>query len=732
MRDFWYPVAAHIIPDSFPMMKFSHFQLTTRSFLVMMMIHCGAYALAQQAPDLAKQDPDATEADLLEVEKLADEMNEKPVAISGDRRSGALPQMASLRTNSEARAFILQIPAPRGMFLDRNGVPLANNEVRYYPAVQFPLLKNPTDSEIIDFATKQVTAANRLLGTNATLKDDVVLKHYKNRRWLPLNFGSVIGLEQAEKVAKLSDGLTVQPVYYRVYPEKTLAAHMLGYAGRVGWFPDGPVEEGDPIWEQMEGKSGLEKSFEKDLRGTDGELNVLFDENGIETNREIRINPVPGNNVVLTIDAEWQKRAEKILEEKVRRGAMVVMNVRTGEVMAMASYPTFDPNVWFPSISTEDKERLDNDPAVPMLCRAYQSAYPPASTFKIAVAIAALDSGTISPYSLFPGPPGYAVGNRVFSNWNKNHEGDLDVAKAIARSTNTWFYRVGIMTGARPIIDVAQRFGMGSKVGLPLPGEVPGFVPDQAWADRYRNGRFSGGDIANMAIGQGALLVTPLQMAQFMSGVANGSYLPEAKIIKQVQDVRNNVVRAPRSGSQRRLDVDLEVLMAVRKGMDDVVNESYGTARRARLEGAGDVTVAGKTGTGQWKIAINQNVAWFTGFVPADNPEYAFAVLYEGKPGEKVSGGSSAAPLVSEFFSPIYNEKLKKEEERLDDDKKKMLAMLQAESERDAQERSEREALAEQRALENPVQGSDRQEIEDAEAERRALLDQVSRMIDGE
>lgn len=714
------------------MMKIPRFLRTLTTLLVVMMVHYGTSAFAQQIAAVVKQDKDATEADLREVEKLADEMNEKPLAISGDRRSGSIPQMASLRTNSEARAFILQIPAPRGMFLDRNGVPLASNEVRYYPAVQFPLFKKPEDSQILDFATKQVTAVNRLLGTEVVLKDEVVLKHYKYRRWLPLNFGSAIGLEQAEKVAKLSEGLTVQPVYYRVYPKKSMAAHMLGYAGRVGWFPDGPVEEGDPIWEQMEGKSGLEKSFEKDLRGTDGELNVLFDENGIETNREIRVNPVPGNNVVLTIDAEWQNRAEKILAEKVRRGAMVVMNVRTGEVMAMASYPSFDPNVWFPSISTEDKERLDSDPGKPMLCRAYQSAYPPASTFKIVVAMAALQSGTISPYSLFPGPSSYAVGNRVFRNWNKNHEGDLDVAKAIARSTNTWFYHVGIMTGARPIIDIAKRFGMGSKVGLPLPGEVAGFVPDQEWADRFRNGRFSGGDIANMAIGQGALNVTPIQMAQFMSGVANGSYLPEAKIIKQVQDVRNNVVRVPRSGSQRRLDVDLDVLMAVRKGMDDVVNESYGTARRARLDGAGGVTIAGKTGTGQWRITINQNVAWFTGFVPADNPEYAFAMLYEGKPGEKVSGGGSAAPLVSEFFSPIYNEKLKIEEEQLDDEKKKMLEMLQAESERNAQERSEREALAEQRALENPVQAGDRREMEDAEAERRALLDQVSRMIDGE
>lgn len=714
------------------MMKFSRFQRLLTTLLAVTMIHCGSSVFAQQESAVVKKDPDATEADLLEVEKLADEMNEKPQAISGRRRNGSLPQMASLRTNSEARAFILQIPAPRGMFMDRNGVPLATNEVRYYAAVQFPLLKDPEDSQILDFATKQLTAANRLLGTESTLNDDVVLKHYKNRRWLPLNFGPAIELKQAEKVAKLSKGLTVQPVYYRVYPKNSMAAHMLGYAGRVGWFPDGPVEEGDPIWEQMEGKSGLEKAFEKDLNGTDGELNVLFDENGIETSREIRTTPVPGNNVVLTIDAEWQKRAEKILAEKVRRGAMVVMNVRTGEVMAMASYPTFDPNVWFPSISSEDKARLDNDIGKPMLCRAYQSAYPPASTFKIAVAIAALQSGTISPYSLFPGPPTYAVGNRVFSNWNKNHEGDLDVAKAIARSCNTWFYRVGIMTGARPIIDIAQRFGMGAKVGLPLAGEVAGFVPDQAWADRYRNGRFSGGDIANMAIGQGALTVTPIQMAQFMSAVANGSYLPEAKIIKQVQDVRNNVVRVPRSGSQHRLDVDLEVLMAVRKGMDDVVNQSYGTAKRARLEDAGGVTLAGKTGTGQWRVPIKQNVAWFTGFVPADNPEYAFAMLYEGKPGEKVSGGGSAAPLISEFFSPIYNEKLKEEEERLDDAKKQMLEMLQAESERDAQERSEREALAEQRELENPVQGSDRQDMEDAEAERRALLDQVSRMIDGQ
>lgn len=676
---------------------------------------------------------DETAGDLEELERLADEMNEKPSAISGRKRGGKQLQEASWRTNSEARAFILQIPAPRGMLLDRNGQPLATNEVRYLSAIQFPKLDDPSDENVLKFARTRIQrVAGAVQGRGAfgsDLKDGDIIKHYANRRWLPLTFGPVMVLDQAEKIAGLRDGVTVQPFYMRRYPNQTLAAHMLGYTGRVGWFPDGPVEEGDPLWEQIEGKAGLELTFENDLKGTDGALNVLFDENGRETNREITVTPTPGHNVVLTINKEWQKRAEDILAKSVRRGAIVVMDVRTGELVTMASFPTYNPNDWIPTISDEKYQALRDDKANPLLCRAYQSAYPPASTFKVVVALAALQTGTIYPYSTFPGPHAYAVGNRVFHNWNKNHEGDLDVARAIARSTNTWFYHVGIMTGAESILDTARKFGYGSKVGLPLVGESKGFVPDQAWADTNRNGRFMGGDIANMAIGQGALLTTPVQVAQLMAGIANGSYLPEAKLIKQVQDVRNNVVRLPKYGSQRRLNVDISVIMAVRQGMTDVVNQPYGTAKRARLKGDSGVTVAGKTGTGQWKVALKQNVAWFAGFVPADKPEYAFAVLYEGKPGEKVSGGGNAAPLVSQFFSPIYDEKLKKKQEEMSDERTSLLAKLQAESEQAARERTLSEAQAEQRS--NDGRTNDGGAIADPDADEAARLELLQQVLQG-
>ncbi|QQL44039.1 peptidoglycan D,D-transpeptidase FtsI family protein [Sulfuriroseicoccus oceanibius] len=689
---------------------------------------CNHLGMAQEAAPAPTASDKETAADLSEMEALADQMNEKPTVISGKRQEKRRLQQASWRTNSDARAFLLQIPAPRGMLLDRNGVPLATNEVRYLPAIQFPKLDDPSDAEIVEFARKRIAEIARILKMDSSigdgLEDEAIIKHYNNRRWLPLTFGPVLNLDQAEKVAAKEDGLSVQPFYMRKYPHQTIAAHMLGYTGRVGWFPDGPVEEGDPLWEQIEGKAGLELNLENDLKGKDGVLNVLFDENGKQTNRELTEVPVPGNNVVLTIDLEWQKRAEQILARNVRRGAIVVMDVKTGEILTMASYPTYNPNDWIPTISQEKYQRLRDDKANPLLCRAYQSAYPPASTFKIVVALAALQSRSIYPHSTFPGPPTYAVGNRVFKNWNKEPEGDLDVAKAIARSTNTWFYHVGIMTGAEPIYQTAQRFGLGRKVGLPLVGESPGFVPDQLWADRYRNGRFMGGDIANMAIGQGALLTTPVQMAQFMAAVGNGSYLPEAKLIKQVQDVRNNLVRMPKYGSPRRLNTDASVLNAVRQGMSDVVNEWYGTAKRARLTGNSGVKVAGKTGTGQWKIAVKQNVAWFAGFLPADDPEYAFAVLYEGRPGEKVAGGKNAAPLVSQFFSPIYDKKVKEERDKRAKERSELLAKLAEESERAAAERSRTEALAAEQSNRNQSDQDAAEQSEDERA-RMELLQQV-------
>jgi penicillin-binding protein 2 len=228
------------------------------------------------------------------------------------------------------------------------------------------------------------------------------------------------------------------------------------------------------------------------------------------------------------------------------------------------------------------------------------------------------------------------------------------VERAIARSCNTWFYQIGIRTGPSVFLGLSRRLGFGERSGLPLIGENPGLVPSDEWMLKNEKRRILDGDTANMSIGQGSLLATPLQVAQAMAGIANGGALPKLHLIRQVQDTRGRVVQAPIPERRNWLGVDPHAVEVVRKGMSDVVNSGGGTGRSAGLS---YTKLCGKTGTAQWgPQSKNQRLAWFAGFLPEDNPRYSFAVLYEGRPNEKVSGGRMAAPMVKKFFEGIKDD----------------------------------------------------------------------------
>lgn len=620
---------------------------------------------------------------------------------------------ANWQTNPNARALRLRVPAPRGLITDRHGRPLAQNKVVRQMAINFPLLRNATDAEILAFARRQFASANAVAGQRWDLEDKAILNHYRNRRWLPLAFTPILTEDQEKKLEPLkSEHLFPHASYQRFYPQGKAAAHIVGYTGKVGWFPTGPAENGDPLWEDSEGRAGLELSMEKELKGKDGNLSALFGADGSRITWEVDIKPVPGHTVVTTIDVTLQKRVESILAERSRRGAFVVMDVKTGEVLALGSWPTFDPNVFIPSISQEDLAKLNDDPAKPLLGRAYQSAYPPASVYKLAVGLAALDSGVVDKDTYLPGPPSLRVGNRVFNNWTKSHEGDIDLEKAIARSTNTWFYQVALKMGGDPLIRVSNELGFGQRTGIPLAGETKGFVPDHAWAQRVMGRpKLAGGDLANFAIGQGALLTSPLQVCRAMAALGNEAELPPVRLVRQIQDVNHNLLPAPetRGTPLRYRSEDIETIL---KGMSDVVNASYGTGKSAGIKAA---KLGGKTGTGQWVPAKSQYVAWFAGVVPIDKPKYAFAILHEGAPGQTVSGGKQAAPLASDFFGPLMAAEAKAEKELLASKKTDAIETAMREAEDAARERAEAEETAGGRGGDN----------EDA----RAVADEVLRGI---
>lgn len=551
-------------------------------------------------------------------------------------------------TRALARTMSLLIPAPRGPILDRNGEPLALTQVAYQLALKFEIFENPDKERVVAFGRSCLDQAKGIAGKAWTFSDDQLWNHYQHRRWLPLPLTNVIRADEAARMKDLVKnvrGLQLLPIYIRYYPEKHVAAHIPGYVGSKGKMPTGPINHMDPLWEQVEGRAGLEKEYNRELTGTPGVWRLMFDEEGNKILDELQIRPKPGGAVVTTLNLKWQRDAERILSSGKRRGAMVVLDCVTGEVLVMASTPSYDPNLFIPNISQKDYDTLRNDPAGPLGARAFQGRYPPASTFKAMTVACALRHNQITENTSIYCPASITIGNHIFKNWNSVALGDINCIRALAMSNNPFMYQMGLKLGAPALMDTARAFGFGSRTGLPI-ADDPGLVPTSDYMVRSFRRDFMPGDAANLSIGQGPFLATPLQVAHMMAGVANG-YLPRLQLIKQIQDGDSNVIYAPKMQDvQMPLTMYEKALASVRKGMKAVIEE--GTGGRARLSYS---SIAGKSGTAQWGPPKEEKrLAWFAGFMPYDNPRFAYVVLYEGRPHEKLGGGAAAAPIVKEFF----------------------------------------------------------------------------------
>ncbi|MGJ8696242.1 MAG: peptidoglycan D,D-transpeptidase FtsI family protein [Verrucomicrobiaceae bacterium] len=563
---------------------------------------------------------------------------------------------ASIFTQKNARTMTLAIPAPRGLILDREGRPLAQTKVAYHLALDFTKLgKDVSAEEALVWGKGKIAEANSLVEGEFSISDNRLKDYYLQRRWIPRVVSRTFSGEQAKEFQeKLPEGLTLLPVYLRHYPEESLAAHLIGYVGTKTRMPDGPINDGDPLFASVEGKSGFEKVFDEELSGRAGLKKMIFDGEGKMVLEQSVQRPQPGGTVVTTLNLDWQRHAESVLRKGCKRGAFVVIDVRTGEVLVMASRPTFDLNAFIPRISQTEYDKLLNDPGKPMFGRSFQGEYPPASTFKPVVGLAAITNGVVTADTKIDCPYQIKIGNTIFRNHSKGHQGKIDVKRALAKSVNPWFYQVGMRTGPQTFLSTARRLGYGSRTGLPLVGERPGSIPTPEEIETAMGRRTTDGDTANMSIGQGLVEATPLQVAQSMAAIANGSSLMELQLVKQVQDFHGRVVEAPLPKMRNDLSLDPDAVAAVHEGMMDVVHASYGTGKNASL---GFTIMCGKTGTAQWgPKSKNQGLAWFSGFFPLENPKYAFAVLYEGAPNESVSGGRKAAPMVRNFFYKFEDE----------------------------------------------------------------------------
>jgi penicillin-binding protein 2 len=559
----------------------------------------------------------------------------------------------TFETQKLARTYILDIPAPRGQITDRTGLPLAQNKVSYNLAISFPTPLDFTDTKAVAFAREKIDQAAKLIGRSIKISDDAILRHYHNRGILPLEIAQNLSKSEYEVVKdRAKDFLVVRPIYVRTYPNGKVAGQIIGYTGKTGRNLDGIIDNHETLWPETEGRDGLEQTFNEMLTGKHGEYKITFDKDGRKTSEKLIKSAVPGNNIITTLDLRLQQLAEKALESKAKRGAIVIVDPTDGDVLAMASWPTYDPNLFVPSISAEKFKQLQDDPDIPLLARAFRSAYPPGSTFKVAVGIAALETSAVRPDDLYQCVPGIQIGNLTFHNWKKGDQGALNFVQALTQSCDTWFYQVGIKTGAEPIIEWALKLGFGAKCGIPLRGEAEGRVPNDEYMKATHGRKLLNGDIANLSIGQGDTQVTPLQMAQAMAIIANGGRFYQTRLVRQVQSVDHEIVTAYELREKRSLDVSAPTMEQIRTGMIEVVNGPNGTGHEAQLDG---VEVAGKTGTAQWGPKNKERTAaWFAGFLPADEPKYAFAAVYEGDVGSKVHGGTTAAPMIADIFQEIY------------------------------------------------------------------------------
>jgi penicillin-binding protein 2 len=560
----------------------------------------------------------------------------------------------SWETQRQAATYALTIPAPRGQITDRNGVPLAQTRVSYNLSVVFPTPFDFTDGQVIEFVNRAVQSARGLTSRPIGFSEDGVVQHYRNRGAIPFDIATDLSQDEvAKSQGKVPAGLTLRAIYVRTYPQGPLAGQVVGYTGRTSRESTRILQNNEPLWPESEGREGLEQTFDDQLRGKPGQLNLTFDKDGNKSGERIAASPEPGYNVVTTLDIDMQRLAEKILQKRAKRGAIVVMDPNTGDVLALASWPTIDPNDFVPTISEEKFQKIANDPNIPMLPRAYRSAYPPGSTFKMFVGVAGFETHAINPTDEFDCPPALDVGNIVFRNWKKADAGDLNFRQALEQSCNTWFYQAGQKIGARALVSWAKRFGLGARTGILLNGEADGRIPTDDYMEQTYHRHILGGDLANLSIGQGDILISPLQMAQAMGALANGGVVYQARIVRQVQTLNNEVVYVYNPRAKDVLKLGPVTMEELRKGMMEVVSGANGTGGAAELK---NVKVAGKTGTAQWGPKKKERTAaWFAGFAPADGtPRYAFAALYEGAPGEMAHGGAVAAPMIGELLRELF------------------------------------------------------------------------------
>lgn len=534
--------------------------------------------------------------------------------------------------------------SPRGTIYDRNGEIIAKNEQDFQAvmlAEQTPDIQGTIEkfSEIIKLSDEE--------------KQKIEQAVVKRRRFIPIKLKSNLAWSDVSKLMLRSQdlsGVEINEGLSRNYPYANIYAHVLGYVG--------PVSEQDKTDNPLYmvpgfkiGKSGLEKHFDGRLRGKSGTIKLEVNAYGRVMNEIERDSGSQGENIITTLDSRLQKVAYEAFGDN--SGAAVVLNVNSGEILALVSTPSFDPNLFTNGISYKYWNELLNNERTPLINKAVSGQYSPGSTFKIVVALAALEAGIINANTRVYCNGGMDIGNVRFHCWKHSGHGALNIIEALKYSCDIFFYEVAMRVGIDKIQEMAIKLGMNEPLNIGLDNEKSGNIPSKAWKYAKYGINWTQGDTANSGIGQGYVLVTPLQLATMLARVVNGGYAIQPTFIKPSPKELDSI---------KRLDISARNIEIVKQGMYEVVNGVGGTAGRAKFNING-AKMGGKTGTTQVRrismkeraggIRRDESLPWnlrnhalFIGFAPVDNPRYAVAVIVE----HGSSGSGVAAPIASKIL----------------------------------------------------------------------------------
>jgi len=555
--------------------------------------------------------------------------------------------------NKQAMQSIRRVRTPgvRGRLFDRTTTCLADNRPSYCVAVYLEELRRPGAwSKTIDRVEELIATLSTELNLPPTITRKDIQAHIRKRLPLPLVLWRDI---DEETLARLSErasefpGVDIYPEAVRFYPEKQLACHLLGYIGRADIAQEDNDEEPyDYYLPEMTGRSGVERSLDTYLRGEAGGRLVRIDVSGYRRDDVGQRDPRPGSDIRLALNAGIQRMAEEALGDVP--GTVVVLDPRNGDVLALASSPGYDPNQFIPFITTDAWAALNENPMKPLINRAVAGLYAPGSTFKPITALAALENGKARASDTHDCPGYFKLGSTVFRCWFHPGHGVLDLRGALQHSCNVYMFNMGLACGHEAIAHMAGALGLGRKTEIELDYERAGLVPDERWKRLTFNDGWRDGDTCNMAIGQGALQVTPLQMAVVTAAIANGGLVYRPRLVLAIRDPGQEtfIERPPEVVNDMHWAP--ENIRAVREGMRDVVMTADGTGRAIQVPG---ITVAGKTGTAEFgRKDEHKRHAWMIAFAPYEAPRYAVVMLVD----EGVSGSETAAPKMKKLMQGLF------------------------------------------------------------------------------